>query len=116
MEGEGILSIAVKYLDGNKWKMFDVKDLVGHSITSFMQQSELRMVGALLEDGKPKVYICNTACDYIDYKAKGPTFSPETLRELLGSEVMPSYVAQVFPDGTFESKTLKTAQDAKGWW
>lgn len=95
-----MVSAQVKYLEGNRWKMLPLSEVVGESILSYMAKTERRMVAALLEDGTPKVFVCTDDEDLKLYAARGPAFRPAEIA-LLALTPMPAYVAGVFPDGEF---------------
>jgi len=56
---------------------------------------------AVYDEEKPVLFISNDDAALEQCKEKGVTLNCKTLKELLGTEVIPKVIAQIFPDSKF---------------
>lgn len=95
------MKIVVKQRHGTKWLPIDMTLLVGKSILSFMLESKEDLVAALHgDDEKPVAFVSNSD-QYVDlYRSKGLSLHVQTLKDLMGTEVAPPLIVQLFPGST----------------
>lgn len=95
------MKVIVKRRHGTRWQPIKLEELVGKSILCFMLDSKDDIVSALHDDeDKPVAFISNSD-KYVDmYKSKGLSMSAQELRDLMGTEVFPPIVLEVFPGAT----------------
>ena len=92
------MRVELKEKTGTKWKGVPADNLVGDSIVNYIVNSPNTIVACLYDGDIAIAYISNDE-EYVDmYKQKGLSMSAKELQELIGTDVMPSIVAQVFPD------------------
>ena len=120
-----MLSAAVKYLDGTKWKNIEISQLKGKSIATHICFSKDKTIAALLKDNKPVMFVTNIFPDTEEnkkelakYEEKGLVLNIIDLMILFGSTAMPDMAINVFPDSTFVS--VEETEEPKGehleWW
>lgn len=95
------MKVVLKKLVGTEWKAVPISELVGKSISSFIQESESVVIAALYEGEEPVAFLSNDE-EYVElYKKKGLSLSVEDLNLLVGTDVMPSLIAKELEGSTF---------------
>ena len=117
------MKASLKYLEGTKWKHFNMKECIGKSIAYIMSKESRVCIAALLDDqDKPQFFLTNDKEQYSKYKERGHTMMVDDLILLLGSEVIPNHLVAeaaliAFPDGKFEVLSDERKEgDNKQWW
>lgn len=94
------MRVELKQKNGTAWEGVPANNLVGDSIVNFIARSPNTIVACLYDGDTAIAYISN-AQEYVDmYKERGLSLSAKELQDLIGTDVMPSLLAQVFPDST----------------
>ena len=97
------MKMQIKQLEGNRWKLIDARDLLGHSVVSFMEATKEIIVCALFneQEEKPFLFMSNDKAQVEIYKEKGYSFHSKDVLDLLGTEVVPRIACQTIPDAKF---------------
>ena len=100
------MKVSIKRLEGKKWKTVDVESLKDHSIATYMHQAQEPLV-ACVSEGEFLMFISNAQEELDRYKGKALCISTEDLLHLIGEQVFDPVITKVFPDGSFEARTVR---------
>jgi len=84
-----------------RWDSVNINELLGMSVNNYMIQSSTPIMCAIFDKDMPIAFISNDDSSLEQYKEKGLTLNCKTIKELLGTEVVPKVIAEVFPDSKF---------------
>ncbi len=103
------MRIQLKELVNGKWQLVDVKMLKGRTIADYAIDSFVRVMGAVYEDDKPILFVCNEEEGIQTIKDKYPAavvLSFQETQVLFGMEHVPDIILEVFEGSKFiEAKT-----------
>jgi len=96
----------LKRLVNKKWELIETNEIIGTSIVTFMDRNEDRMVAALFEDDKPRLFLVKTQEDfdkYSEYSADSWCLTLDNFKLLLTDVAgnIPKIYLQTFPDSSF---------------
>jgi len=110
------MRVQIKWLDGTRWKLLDLSELKGKSICGYMLETERVVIAALFENKDAVMFVSNDQAQVELYKEKGASLHASDLALLMGTDVVPIKIAQVFPDATFEVVEKIESKDPRKWW
>lgn len=95
----------VKYLKGTKWFGVPMQELLGDSIISYMAKTKDKTIAALMDDGKPQVFVSNDNELVEKYKAQGVSMHVDDMLKLMASKASPpvALAVEVFEGGEFRA-------------
>lgn len=104
------MKIVVKQRHGTKWLPIDMTQLVGTSILNFMLASKEDLIAALHQDDEAPVAFVSNSDKYVDmYRSKGLSLHVQVLKDLMGTEVAPPLLIQLFPGSFLAGVTAEKA-------
>lgn len=110
------MKAGLKKLVGKKWYPIEIEKLKDKSIAQYVKESEDILIAALLDEGKPVLFITNSADQVQIYKEKAPTLLIDDFLLLLGTCGVPDQAIKVFPDATFEFIDTESKEEKIPWW
>jgi len=84
-----------------RWDSVEINELLGMSVNGYMIQSSYPTMCAVYKEDKPVLFISNDDAALEQYKEKGVTLNCKTIKELLGTEIVPKIIAEIFPNSKF---------------
>jgi len=84
-----------------RWDSVEINELLGMSVNGYMLQATSPTMCAVYKEDKPVLFISNDDTALEQYKEKGVTLNCKTIKELLGTEIAPKIIAEIFPNSKF---------------